>query len=391
MRADRSGAMLILGSATPSIESYYLAKKGRYQLLEMERRVQDRTMPNVHIVDLREEMKAGNRTVFSRKLYTLIQEKLQKKEQIMLFINRRGMAGFVSCRSCGYVGKCPHCDVSLTLHGKDKLLCHYCGYEAELPKQCPECGSPYLLPFKAGTQKIEQLLRKEFPTAEILRMDSDTMTKKNSYHQAVTSFARGEADILLGTQMIVKGHDFPNVTLVGILAADASLHISDYRAAERTFQLLTQAAGRAGRGNKPGEVVIQTYQPDHYSIRLAAEQNYKEFYQQELLYRNLMNYPPMWNLLVIHIMAKEESFADKVAYYLIKAAKRFLREKGQIIGPADAPIAKISEVYRKRFYIKQKEYDSLIAVKDYIERIIVKTDALKDASIQFDFNPISGF
>ena len=253
------GAHVVLGSATPSVESYDRAQQGQYRLFEMKERVSARPLPTVYTVDLREELRNGNRSILSDRLRKLMTDRLEKKEQIMLFLNRRGVAGFVSCRSCGEVIKCPHCDVSLNLHNDGKLVCHYCGYQQPMVKKCPSCGSSYVGGFKAGTQKIEQYVRQQFPSARVLRMDLDTTRKKGGYESILSAFSNQEADILIGTQMIVKGHDFPNVTLVGILAADLSLHISDYRAPERTFQLLTQAAGRAGRGCRQGEVVIQTY------------------------------------------------------------------------------------------------------------------------------------
>lgn len=318
-RAQMCGARVVLGSATPSVESYDRAKQGKYRLFEMKERVSARPLPSVYTVDLREELRNGNRSIFSDKLRELITDRLEKKEQIMLFINRRGVAGFVSCRSCGEVIKCPHCDVSLNLHNNGKLVCHYCGYEQPMVKECPSCGSPYIGGFKAGTQKIEEMVKRQFPTARVLRMDLDTTRKKGGYEEILSAFANGEADILIGTQMIVKGHDFPNVTLVGVLAADLSLHISDYRAAERTFQLLTQAAGRAGRGHRQGEVVIQTYQPEHYSVVTAAEQDYEAFFEQEIFLREMMHYPPKWHMLVIHAAGAQEM--------LVKQAQDVLKYK----------------------------------------------------------------
>ena len=297
--ASMQDAMVLLGSATPSLEAYYRAKNGDYRLYELNQRQAGGELPTVYTVDLREELKGGNRSIFSRKLQELIAQRLDRKEQSILFINRRGYAGFVSCRSCGHVMKCPHCDVSLSEHKNGKLVCHYCGYEQPAVKNCPSCGSKYILGFRAGTQQIEEQIYKEFPGAKVLRMDADTTRTKDSYEEILSAFANGEADILVGTQMIVKGHDFPNVTLVGILAADLSLHVNDYRAGERTFQLLTQAAGRAGRSGKAGEVVIQTYDPEHYSIVHAANQDYKGFYEEELLYREMLLYPPAAHMLAI--------------------------------------------------------------------------------------------
>ena len=287
--AELKNASLVLGSATPSLEAYYRAKAGKYKLFTLTRRLTGGSLAPVSVIDLRQELRSGNRSIFSRRLQELIEDRMEKKEQIMLFLNRRGYAGFVSCRSCGYVMKCPHCDVSLSQHlgatrqMKGRMVCHYCGYETEQPPKCPSCGSPYLLGFKAGTQQIEEQLSKRFPGIRILRRDGDTTRTKDSYEKILTTFSEGEADVLVGTQMIVKGHDFPNVTLVGVLAADLSLNDSDYRAGERTFQLLTQAAGRAGRGQKPGEVIIQTYRPEHYSIIRAASQDYEAFYEEEIV------------------------------------------------------------------------------------------------------------
>ena len=262
-RAELEHARVVLGSATPSVEAYSQAKKGAYGLVRLNARYGSRPMPQVSIVDLREELKAGNRSVLSRELREKMKARFEKKEQVMLFLNRRGYAGFVSCRSCGQVMKCPHCDVALSEHNNDRLLCHYCGYETRKPQACPVCGSPYIGGFKAGTQQIEKVVRETFPGVHTLRMDFDTTRTKGSYEKILASFAKHEADVLIGTQMIVKGHDFPDVTLVGVVAADLSLNAEDYRCAERTFQLLCQAAGRGGRGEKPGEAVIQTYQPDH--------------------------------------------------------------------------------------------------------------------------------
>ena len=299
--ADMCGASLVLGSATPSVDSYYKAQNGEYKLYTMQQRTSGSTLPIVHTVDLRQELKEGNRSIFSRKLQELIKERLNKKEQVMLFLNRRGYAGFISCRNCGYVMKCPHCDISLSEHKNGKLVCHYCGHEEIKPQVCPTCGSKYLLGFRAGTQQIEEQLYQLFPGISVLRMDGDTTKKKDSYEQILSSFNDGGADVLVGTQMIVKGHDFPNVTLMGIIAADLSLAANDYRAGERTFALLTQAAGRAGRGTEPGEVVIQTYQPDHYSVMHAANQDYKGFYEEEILYRTFSSYPPVCKMLMVMV------------------------------------------------------------------------------------------
>ena len=280
-RAQMEHANVVMGSATPSLSAYSRAESGEYLLVKLNARYEERPLPQVSIVDLREELKKGNRSVLSTELKTSLSETLRKKEQAMLFLNRRGYAGFVSCRACGHVMKCPHCDVSLSEHNGSRLICHYCGYETVKPQVCPSCGSPHIGGFKAGTQQIEKVLEKDFPEARVLRMDFDTTRTKDSYEKILASFSRHEADILVGTQMIVKGHDFPDVTLVGVIAADLSLNMDDYHCGERTFQLLTQAVGRAGRGAKPGRAVIQTYQPEHYSIQAAATQDYGKFYKEK--------------------------------------------------------------------------------------------------------------
>lgn len=389
--AETKGASLVLGSATPSMEAYYRAKNGEYQLFTLDRRLTGGELAEVYTVDLREELKKGNRSIFSLRLQELIEERLQKKEQIILFLNRRGYAGFVSCRSCGYVMKCPHCDVSLSQHMGGKMVCHYCGYETLQPKKCPSCSSPYILGFKAGTQQIEEQLNKRFPKARVLRMDGDTTKRKDSYEEILTAFSEERADILVGTQMIVKGHDFPNVTLVGVLAADLSLNDSDYRCSERTFQLLTQAAGRAGRGEKKGEVVIQTYRPDHYSVVRAAEQDYEAFYEEEILYRELAGYPPASHMLAILITAGEENKGEKLSEEIGRIIKeRAKSSQVQVIGPAKASIGKINDIYRFVLYCKHKEYEKLVEMKDMAEAFFEQTEHGKE-SLQFDFDPMDSY
>lgn len=388
--ARRSGASVVLGSATPSMEAYYRAKQGEYRLFTLKERLTGGELPQVYVADLREELKNGNRSIFSLKMQELIEDRLEKGEQIMLFLNRRGYAGFISCRECGQVMKCPHCDVSLSEHRGGKLVCHYCGYEEPAVKKCPKCGSKYISGFRAGTEQIEEKLKQRYPAARTLRMDADTTKKKDSYEEILSAFANGEADVLIGTQMIVKGHDFPNVTLVGILAADMSLSVGDYRAGERTFQLLTQAAGRAGRGQKPGEVVIQTYQPEHYSVVHAAKQDYEGFYEEEILYREIPGYPPAAHMLAVQIFAREEEAGRKLAEYLAGLLLKKAMENLQVIGPAPASIGKINDVFRFVFYVKGKEYQKLVAVKDYLEEKVQKME-LKRESVQFDFDPMNAF
>lgn len=384
-------ASVVLGSATPSLESYYRAKNGEYGFFYLGERLTGNVLPHVYPVDLRRELKEGNRSIFSRRLQELMEDRLQKKEQIMLFLNRRGLAGFVSCRSCGHVMKCPHCSVSLSEHKNGKLACHYCGYEKPAVKKCPACGSPYILGFKAGTEAVEERLHRMYPKARVLRMDGDTTKKKDSYEKILSAFADREADILLGTQMIVKGHDFPAVTLVGILAADMSLFAGDYRAAERTFQLLTQAAGRAGRGDVPGEVVIQTYQPEHYSIVHASSQDYEGFYEEEILYREIGMYPPAAHMLAVLVTGREYEEAKKLAGELAEMAR--LEEKSghlSVLGPGEAFLSKLNDIYRFIFYIKSESESVLARLRDEMENHL---QALQNRSeqVQFDVDPMNGY
>ena len=391
-RARMEGASVVLGSATPSLEAFYACECGRYQMLRLRNRTGKQALPEVYVADMREELKHGNRSILSDRLKLLMQDRLEKKEQIMLFLNRRGYAGFVSCRACGYVVKCPHCDVTLTYHKDGRMMCHYCGYTIRQPKTCPSCGSPYIAPFGTGTQKIEEMATKMFPKARILRMDLDTTSKKGGHQQILSAFARGEADILIGTQMIVKGHDFPKVTLVGALAADLSLYASDYRCSEETFDLLTQAAGRAGRGNAAGNVVIQTYQPDHYSIQTAAAQDYEAFYTQEMNFRKLLGYPPAVGLLTIQIADKNEGRLEQAAALLEECLKQWIGQNEdlskdgtiQFIGPVNAPVFKVNDIYRKILYIKQENYDILIHIRKMAEQCLKEAQGLESVVFQSD-------
>ncbi len=386
-RASMEGARVLLGSATPSMESFSRARTGEYALVKLEARFGERPLPDVSIIDLREELKAGNRSVLSRKLKDSIEERLSLGEQTMLFLNRRGYAGFVSCRSCGHVMKCPHCDVSLSEHNNGKLICHYCGYEQRRTEKCSECGSPFIGGFKAGTQQIEQVLEKAFPQARILRMDYDTTRNKGSYERILSAFAENEADILVGTQMIVKGHDFPRVTLVGVIAADLSLNEADYRCAERTFQLLTQAVGRSGRGIRKGEAVIQTYHPEHYSIQASAVQDYEAFYKEEESYRAMMDYPPFAHMLSVLAFGEDETLLEQGMSYIAKFIRRISPGGGlHMIGPADAAVGKVNDVYRKVIYLKHKDEKILNAIKDKLERYIEINSGFRKLYIQFDFS-----
>lgn len=381
------GASVVLASATPSVESYCRAQAGEYKLLSLPKRALGSAMAKVQITDMRKELKEGNRSIFSRSLKELMFDRLKKKQQIMLFLNRRGYAGFVSCRSCGAVIKCPHCDVALSLHADKTLVCHYCGYVHAPIRACPVCASVYIGGFKAGTQQIESLVKKEFPNARALRMDTDTTRGKHGHEQIVKAFANQEADILIGTQMIVKGHDFPNVTLVGVLAADLSLNGGGYTGSERTFQLLTQAAGRAGRGSLPGEVVIQTYSPEHYSIVCAANQDYEAFYQEEIAFRKLLCYPPAGRMLEILISSISEEKAVYTAGILKNCILALNQQKLQVIGPAAASVAKVKDRYRQLLYLKAGEEDILIKIRKYIEVILKRqtSEFHECVQVQFDY------
>ena len=386
-RAVLEHANVVMGSATPSVEAYSKAMNGEYSLVRLTTRYGSRPLPRVSIVDLREELKAGNRSVLSRELRQKMKGRFEKKEQVMLFLNRRGYAGFVSCRSCGHVMKCPHCDVSLSEHNNERLLCHYCGYETGKPRICPVCGSPYIGGFKAGTQQIEKVVREDFPEVRTLRMDFDTTRTKGSYEKILAAFAAHEADILIGTQMIVKGHDFPDVTLMGIVAADLSLNAEDYRCAERTFQLLCQAVGRGGRGEKPGEAVIQTYHPDHYSIQAAAVQDYQAFYEEEMSYRMLLDYPPAAHMLAVLGSGPEDEKLVQAMYYLKLYIERIYRENDlHIIGPAYASVGKVKDIYRQVIYLKHKDYKTLVHIKDQLEKYIEINSGFRKIYIQFDFS-----
>ncbi len=435
-------ASVILGSATPSLSSYYEAVNGNYKLFSLKERAKEALLPQVHVVDLREEMKAGNRSIFSRELKRMIEERLQKGEQTMLFLNRRGYAGFISCRSCGHVVTCPHCDVSLSEHFGNKLVCHYCGYETVKITECPQCHSKMIGSMRAGTEQIEMQIKKAFPYARVLRMDADTTKSKDSYEKILSAFANREAEILVGTQMIVKGHDFPYVTLVGILAADLSLYANDYRASERTFQLLTQAAGRAGRGRLRGDVIIQTYNPEHYSVLAAASQDYEAFYREEIAYRALLQYPPCAHLMAVLIESPDEAACALCAAHLAELLKNDIMSvseqeetkftqgerrmavrnevpnimsvseqeetkftqgerrmavrnevHGQIlnvIGPADASVRKLKDIFRKLIYVKSPDYAILTQCKNRLEAFL-RTNAQGNIRVTFDFDPTDGY
>ena len=384
-RAAMCGGGLVLGSATPSLESAYRAQTGRYHLVRLDSRAAAHAvLPGISIVDMRSEMLSGNKTMFSRLLYEKINDRLQKGEQIMLFLNRRGYSNFVSCRSCGEAVRCPHCSVSLTLHRNGRLVCHYCGYQIPMVKTCPVCGSPYVAGFGTGTEKVEEKLHELFPQARILRMDMDTTQGKNGHERIITAFANEEADILIGTQMIVKGHDFSKVTLVGALAADTSLYASDFRAGERTFQLLVQAAGRAGRSSLPGEMIIQTYKPDHYSITSSAGQDYDTFYGQELSFRKMMHYPPVCSMAEIIFSSPAEDNAREAARMAADMLRRNMDSRHEnLLGPQAAPVSKMNDIYYYHFFLRTSSRRILSRDLEKINQWM-KDECRLDVLVQFD-------
>lgn len=386
-RGRLEGASIILGSATPTIESYCQAKLGTYRLWELNERPEGSELSTVSVVDMRQELRLGNRTIISKELHDLIEDRLNKKEQIMLFINRRGYNTFVSCRECGEVVKCPKCDVSLSLHGTSQMMCHYCGHTETKPSVCPKCKSKLIGGFGTGTEKVEEAINNMFPQARTIRMDKDTTAKKGAYSQILTDFLNHKADIMIGTQMIVKGHDFSNVTLVGVILADMSLFASDYRSGELTFDLLTQAAGRAGRGDKSGHVLIQTYQPEHYAIMSASKQDYAGFYDMEMAYRRLLKYPPVHNLMVVLMESEKEDLVVQTSKDIFGDVSQLIKEKAmkstRAIGPSYATISRINNVYRRLIYIKSGDEHELKAVKNKLEEY-----RLEDVGITLDVNPV---
>ena len=382
---------VILGSATPSIESYYKAKINEYKLLEIKNRVNFRKFPKIEVINMKDELNQGNKSIFSKTLYSKINERIFKEEQTILFLNKRGFSSFVSCRSCGYVYKCKFCDITLTYHGASKyLMCHYCGYGEKNKNQCVKCGSNYVKYFGIGTEKVELLSKKFFPNARILRMDFDTTRKKNSYSEIYDKIKNKEVDIIIGTQMIAKGFDFENVTLVGVLAADLSMNIPDYKAYERTFQLLNQVSGRAGRGEKLGEVCIQTYDPDSYVIRHSRNNDYKSFYDEEIKIRKTLNYPPFTDILNVLFQSKDVKFCDEVIIYLYQKLKNEFSSMYQILGPSSCMISKINDYYRWQIIIKGK-YD--FEVYNKIKEMIYENlqNFKFEYKVSFDVNPYSIF
>ena len=385
-----SNVPLVLGSATPSMDTYYKAKNEEIALLELTKRANEAELPSIDVIDLREELAKGNKSMISTKLYGEIQKNLENKEQTILYLNRRGFSTFVICRSCGYTVKCKNCNINLTYHSnKNKLKCHYCGYEEKLVSICPECGSDQIRYFGTGTQKLESEINKLFPNSTTIRMDVDTVSKKNSHEQILEKFKNENIDILIGTQMVVKGHHFPNVTLVGVIAADGSLNIDDFRANERTFQILTQVAGRAGRGEKSGRVIIQTYNPDNFSIECVKKQDYNLFYNTEIGLRKQLKYPPFCDIILIGFSSEDENEVKNVAENIHSYLKnRVIKENiGIILYKAlPAPIDKIKNKYRWRILIKCKFSEEIIELMNQIMEKYYQLKS-KKTRISIDLNP----
>ena len=385
---------LVLGSATPDIRTYQAAleeEKTAITLLPLTQRANQSTLPTVQVVDLKEELMNGNRSMLSMDLYTAIEENLKQKRQTILFLNRRGYSTFIMCRNCGYTVKCRNCNISMTYHSYEKKLkCHYCGYEEKIVSECPECHSNKIRYFGTGTQKLEQEIQKQFPEASTIRMDIDTVTKKNSHEEILSKFKKEDIDILIGTQMVVKGHHFPKVTLVGVIAADSSLNIDDYRANERTFQILTQVAGRAGREKLPGKVIIQSYNPENFTIQCAKEQNYEKFYETEIALRKQLKYPPFCDIIVVNFNSTMEAEIKRVSKWVYEALKRELEpieeSHFRVFQPMPAPIDKIQNRYRWRIIIKgnmTKQANGLL--NQCLQEVYQKN--LKNTRITIDVNP----
>ena len=379
---------LVLGSATPDLTTFYNSKNGKITLLKLTKRANNSDMPRVEIIDLKQELANGNRSMLSYSLYTAIEKNLKDKLQTILFLNRRGHSTFIMCRNCGYTIKCKNCNISMTYHSyENKLRCHYCGYEENLVKVCPECGSDKIRYFGTGTQKLEQEILSQFPQAKTIRMDVDTVTKKNSHEQILNKFKNESIDILIGTQMVVKGHHFPKVTLVGVIAADSSLNIDDYRATERTFQILTQVAGRAGRENLQGKVIIQSYNPENFSIQNAQKQNYENFYRTEIALRKQLKYPPFCDIIVIGFNSISEEEIKKVsnmAYDFIK--NKLDNDEFKIFKPMPSPIDKIQNRFRWRIIIKGNMTENANEVLNELLKNIYNQN-YKDTKVSIDVNP----
>ncbi|MEH7456855.1 primosomal protein N' [Bacillus sp. JJ1127] len=386
-RGQYHNCPIVLGSATPTLESFARAKKGVYELLTMQKRMNEQALPTVEIVDMREELREGNRSMFSTLLHEKIADRLEKKEQMVLFLNRRGHSTFVMCRDCGYVVQCPHCDISLTYHKMNhRLKCHYCGYEENMPTACPACNSLYIRFFGTGTQKVEEEITKLFPEARVIRMDVDTTSRKGMHEKLLKAFGEEKADILLGTQMIAKGLDFPKVTLVGVLTADTMLHLPDFRASEKTYQLLTQVSGRAGRHELPGEVVIQTYTPEHYSVELAKNQQYDVFFEHEMQMRKMRQYPPYYYVALVTVSHPELLKAVQVTEKIVGYLRTHCSKQSMVLGPVASAIPRIKDRYRYQCVIKYKREPNLKYVLKMVNEHY-QAEMQKELQISIDFNP----
>lgn len=396
-RAKYNGGVLLLGSATPSVVRYYQALQGKYKLLQLKERINRQPLPQVELVNMADEFASGNRSIFSRRLYELLDNTLQQKKQAMLFLNRRGYSSFVMCRACGETVSCENCDVSLTYHSGDRTLrCHYCGYEIPLPTECPSCGSKYIKQFGAGTQKVEEEFAKLFPQAKALRMDVDTTRTKDAHYHILKKFADGEAQVLVGTQMIAKGHDFPMVALVGVIAAETLLQLPDYRSRERTFSLITQVAGRAGRADTKGRVVVQTYTPRHFAVLAAAKHDYEGFFRQEIAERQAMWYPPFARFLRILYTAENSEDARRHGQEAFDRIRSTLwetplwKENYLYAQAGPAPIGRLKGMSRYQILIKCKETDSTGELTDRLFAL-VESLPLKDTYRSVEVNPTNLF
>jgi len=390
VRAKLEGAVVLLGSATPSLESYHHASTGKYRLLTLETRVANRPLAAVEIVDMREDFRRSHRgTALSERLRAGIAARLEEKTQALVLINRRGYSWFVLCRSCGAAVQCENCSISLTYHKRrERLVCHYCGFSARVPKTCPKCGSVYVYFVGEGAEQVEEQLRAEFPGARVARLDRDTVRSKRAYQKVLGAFAHGDLDILVGTQMVAKGHDFQRVTLVGVVSADLSLSLPDFRAAERTFQLLTQVAGRAGRGDLPGEVQVQTFYPEHYAIQHAARQNYEGFFEKELHFRRLMHYPPFTALANVVVRDRRIENAIRWARQLQTYFAPHEKRGVKVLGPAAAPLARLKREYRFQFLLKSPKRNLLTQVLSGCLEFCEKKEIPENA-VLVDCDPVS--
>lgn len=393
MRMIRNSGGLILASATPSLESYYEMKRDRLKLIELTQRVGNATLPEIEIVDMRKELKNGNMQIMSHTLHEAIERTVRAGNQVMLLLNRRGHSTFVNCRSCGFVVKCKHCDIAMTYHRQSSSLeCHYCGLKEPIPSMCPACGSKHIRFFGSGTEKVEEYLNKHFKPYGIGRMDFDTTTGKEGHNKVLEAFQNHEFNILVGTQMIAKGHDFKDVTLVGIIAADQALYIQDFRSEERTYQLITQALGRAGRGDEKGEVVIQTYNPEHFVLEKIKFRQQQAFYEEELKIRKMLGYPPYTHLFSLTVLGRNEKEVIQMVHTL-KYYYEYYNKKGlfRIVGPSAAAISRIADEYRWQLILVGEDREKLLLYGKYCLNKFINRENTGTIKINWDIDPISMF